>query len=481
MMNLKSFSLCLCVSTVLLVVVAAFPSVRYLHGRLLVDDNSFTRNKKKILLETQRNTTVSNAWRHCQENPECISFGFQASERFPGNRVAISFYSVADWHVTNNDANQPPVFVIEDSWHLYVNATREKSMLKQEIDVILSRLRPPHMSKGSSDGALSRNNLRIKPSEDANRAQDTMSSIVGIFNMVQYKDLRLPCCEWITRPVLRIAMDDYEIEDIRVVALQVLLAITDSYETPPLLEEKFGLLSYMESIIRQQMKHEKTNGEWSPVAKVALDIVSNMALHQTEEFPFRPTRKLLDSLQKLASESDAAVGLQATLALIHAGSSGSSGQHIPLEKLVALVDLLEATIDGDRVFGYDWELIPGPLSAIQTLIQSKMRATTSGDQDASTAVVDKLLAAGLLEQLVRILEAKCLDAEVTLAALQVMDNIRTFSPNADEMVAMAASSIYSVRDRLERYEAPVGLARALAREVTNHKFHEGSTLEKNEL
>jgi hypothetical protein len=474
MNRLQSYTrwcICLCI---FVAGATASPSVRYLHGRLQAEAIS-NGNEKSRLLDVHQNTTVSKAWRHCQGNPNCVSFGFQASARFPGDRIAVSFYSVADWHVNNHFGQ--PAFVEEESWHLYVNVTREISILKQEVDLVLRKL---HVID-STAGASLQNNLRIRSDDNSAtmRAQEKTTLIISLSNMVQYKQLRVPCSKLITRPVLKIAMDDSELEEIRVLALQVLLAMTDSYQTPPLLEE-YGILAYMENLIYQQMNDKTRKSEWGMVARVALDIVSNMALHRTAEFPFQPTRKLLHALQQIVASDLGSIGLQASLTLIHASLNSGSEEgwaQLPSDKLVALVDLLEATIDGDPVFGYDWDLIPGPLSAIQTLVQSNQN---NNKQDGAM-VIDKLVGAGLMEQLVRLLEAHCLDAETTLATLQVMNAIRTVSPEADEMVAMAASSIHSVKDRLELYETPTAVARSLALEVAKHKFHRGATTENHEL
>eukprot|EP00980_Cylindrotheca_fusiformis_P015242 scaffold4238_cov63-Cylindrotheca_fusiformis.AAC.3 len=89
-----------------------------------------------------------------------------------------------------------------------------------------------------------------------------------------------------------------------------------------------------------------------------------------------------------------------------------------------------------------------------------------------------------MEQLIRILEEETsshMDAHTTLAALQIMDNVRTISPMAYEMVAMAASTLHHVQDRLQLYEAPLALARTLTTTVGNHKLHQGSVLEDQEL
>eukprot|EP00980_Cylindrotheca_fusiformis_P015241 scaffold4238_cov63-Cylindrotheca_fusiformis.AAC.2 len=435
--------------SIVLVCGTASPTVRYLHGRLQVDDSSVMTTTTDgtdsraaaatVLLEYHTNTTVAKAWRHCQTNLlDCVSFGYQATARFPGETVAVSFYSVADWHVNvnnnDNDLSHQPAFIEEESWHLYVNTTREQRILKDEVNGVLQRLRAAttttttatgeinNNNNNSGDGRASsssssslRNGLRrarvaendnhhivARPPPSFRAEQERMASLMSLFYMVQYKDLRVPCSKLITRAVLNIAMDETEMEEIRGVALQVLLVLTDSYETPRLLNEYGDLLTNMESIIisQQQGRQQQTDndddddnkGTWGMVAKVALDIVSNMALHHTVEYPFVPSPKLLNALHQIVmSDETGPIGVQATLALIHASTTTPSTnsktkttqqqqqQELPEDKLVALVDLLEATIDGDPAFGYDWELIPGPLSAIQTLIvESKKTSGTRG-------------------------------------------------------------------------------------------------------
>eukprot|EP00980_Cylindrotheca_fusiformis_P015252 scaffold4239_cov80-Cylindrotheca_fusiformis.AAC.9 len=537
--------------SVVLVCSTASPTVRYLHGRLQVDDSSVmttttdgtdSRAATAVLLEYHTNTTVAKAWRHCQTNLlDCVSFGYQATARFPGETVAVSFYSVADWHVNvndnGNDLSHQPAFIEEESWHLYVNTTREQRILKDEVNGVLRRLRAAattttatgeinNNNNSGGDGRASsssslRNGLRrARVAENDNHhvvagppppsfraEQERMASLMSLFYMVQYKDLRVPCSKLITRPVLNIAMDETEMEEIRGVALQVLLVLTDSYETPRLLNEYGDLLTNMESIIisQQQGRQQQTDnddddkGTWGMVAKVALDIVSSMALHHTVEYPFVPSPKLLNALHQIVmSDESGPIGVQATLALIHASTTTTTTtttstisktittqqQQLPEDKLVALVDLLEATIDGDPAFGYDWELIPGPLSAIQTLIVESKKTVEHGEDGSAATIVDKLFEAGLMEQLIRILEEETsshMDAHTTLAALQIMDNVRTISPMAYEMVAMAASTLHHVQDRLQLYEAPLALARTLTTTVGNHKLHQGSVLEDQEL
>ena len=156
---------------------------------------------------------------------------------------------------------------------------------------------------------------------------------------------------------------------------------------------------------------------------------------------------------------------------------------LPKSTLLSLLELLEATIDGDPVYGYDWDLMPGPLSAIQLLVtthspvQSSEVESNTLENSASANMVDILLNAGLIEQLARILdstESSLPSASTTLATLEILQRLRMLSPKAETMVAMvAATSIDTTRRRLQEYETARQVAQSLAKEVATHKLHQG--------
>jgi hypothetical protein len=438
--------------------VSAIPSVRYLHGRFEQDMDG--------VLATHRNITIAEAWRYCQQNQECVSFGFKCVERFPGEKVSVRFYPYADWHISLNGEN---IFVNDDFYHLYINATREESVLSQEVSPVFENFEifnekineEKKRVKGESLPSSLRKSQRVilKDNDNLQWTQDKINLLFSLVGVLQYRELRVPCVNLMTTRVLKIAMEMDETPEVRNLALQIVLAFADSYETPPILTQDYGLLDSLQRLLEQQ----QIVGEWDPVSKTALDIVSNLALHRSPGNPFQPPPSLIKLLKEISQSENGSVGFQAALALIHSSSS-SSNEENQIFTLVGdirfkeLVDHLEATIDKDPIFGYDWDLIPGPLSAIELVIES----------NGSDRIIEILLEAGLMEQLVRILEADILDAQHVYVALHVMELVRTLSPSSSEILAMVAHSIHNVKIQLEMYQRPAALAGSLAKELTKH-------------
>ncbi|KAL3935716.1 MAG: hypothetical protein SGBAC_008817 [Bacillariaceae sp.] len=469
----------------------ASPSVRYLHGRLQLDTNSYS------LLEIHSSTTVAKAWKHCQEADNCVSFGFQATARYPGANVTVAYYSVADWHISSHLVETEPLFVPDDAWHLYVNTTREQATVATEVQQVLAKLKALDLDevKKSPENSSSRS-LRSRGASGGTdifaygersrllKAQEKAGWLLGLFGIAKYKDLRLALIPTLTRPLIQIASDDDELDDIRTIALETILALTDSYETPVILQGEYNLLSYLHAIIQPSNNDRHQAIAWGVVNSMALDLISNMALHRMKSNPFVVPSGLWNLLQHIVqTESASVIGLQASLALIHfwgTGMKAVSIDSIPKSTLFSLLELLEATIDGDPVFQYDWDLMPGPLSAIQLLVSGAVKSSAEEsnqlESSASSNVIDTLLDAGLIDQLVRILDQSesLPSAATTLATLDTLQGLRMVSPRAETMVAMvAATSIDETRRRLHEYEAAKQVAKSLSREVAAHKLHQG--------
>ncbi|CAJ1951126.1 unnamed protein product [Cylindrotheca closterium] len=504
--QVTSFLFC---STVL---VQASPTIRYLHGRLELEKSS------SGLLETHSSSTVSEAWKHCQHSENCVSFGFQATARYPGANVTVAYYSVADWHIPSHLVESEPFFVPDDTWHLYVNTTREQAMVATEVQQTLAKLKAldvhgiyedkaESLEKSSSgrlrsrvassdtDASASAYNKRVR----LLKAQEKAGWLLGLFGIAKYKALRLALIPTLTRPLIQIASDNDEMDEIRTIALEIILALTDSYETPVILQGEYNLLAYLQAIIQPpnshgQNRHQKATITWGIVNSMALDLISNMALHGTKSNPFVIPNGLWDLLQQISqAESGSAIGLQASLALIHLWGTGMmkgvSIDSLPKSTLLSLLELLEATIDGDPVYGYDWDLMPGPLSAIQLLVtngatgrsdptaQSSDVESKQSENSDTASMVDILLNAGLVEQLTRILdstESSLPSALTTLATLEILQCLRILSRKAEIMVALvAATSIDATRRRLQEYETVQEVAQSLAKEVASHKLHQG--------
>ena len=105
----------------------------------------------------------------------------------------------------------------------------------------------------------------------------------------------------------------------------------------------------------------------------------------------------IQRMQELIKE-DGFPGLQALIALAHL----EDATDVPKTKLKELVDLIPSALDGDVVYDILWELSPGPLTAIDELIED-------------SASIRPLVAAGLLEQLVRVIEESQTPKDIEMA------------------------------------------------------------------
>ena len=85
-------------------------------------------------------------------------------------------------------------------------------------------------------------------------------------------------------------------------------------------------------------------------------------------------------------------------------------------------------------------------------------------------MADTLLDAGLVEQLLRIVDANTLVASQVQASLEILEGLAKVSQRAREMIWMVANSIKDVQIRLEEYQAPASLAKDLLSVITRHDF-----------
>jgi hypothetical protein len=315
--------------------------------------------------------------------------------------------------------------------------------------------------------------------------------------------------------------------DVRTAAITNLMVIADSRETAPLLVQA-GTFHVMQQIIKQELvvqqqqqqeqQGSSSSSSWDGLPILALDVISNICLHQTANNAQLKQQGAMQFLHQIAhDEKGTFPALQALLALLHMGGGSSGGDGgggggdddasdsgsnnnnsrrvdddtshfvLPQSTVVELVHLLQSSIDGDIVYGILWDLIPGPLSAIQFLIQHEQYWTTTTsllDSSSSSTIVDDLLNAGLIEQLVRILEASCLVAAHVHASLEILHSLAQVSPHRAprEMIALvAANSIRLVQERLQEYQAPARLAMELQMVVAHHDFVGASSLSSSAL
>lgn len=471
---------------VLTVDVTVANTVRYRQGRIDDIDDS-------TVLSVHNDTSVATARRHCQADDRCVSFGFESPfTRFPpGDTISAYFHSHADWHVSR--ATGRPVFTEDLAWHLYVNTTRERVAVRSEVDFVLDRIDSlvPLVVVPTTIATKSR--LRKGPSATVNNDEETVMLLLSSLYFITYpREIKVIAA---AAPKLILTMleigcsnDDQQAvsEEIRLMALTVVLVIADSKETVPMLLAA-GVYEKLTKLITDQVT-TTNNNEWGTLPTMALDILSNMALHRTGNDPLRRRGAQKFFQQIVIQNGTGFPALQAALALTHTvedegikfddGNDHANDIVIADRLIEEMVTLMQSSIDGDVVYDIVWDLIPGPLSAIRFLVRHHSNISNNGKRQR---VVDTLLDAGLMEQLMRVLEADCLVASHVEAALDILDGLASVSYRAREMISLAADSVYHVRRRLATYEAPAALARDLAEVLSDRDFVGSHDVLRSEL
>lgn len=468
-------------------------TVRYRQGRLVGE----------APLSVKDNLSVAAARQLCHDLEECVSFGYESSNtRFPAISITASFFGYADWHVFLETGQ--PAFVEDPAWHLYVNTTRERAAIPREVQTILGQL--DKLSRSCSATTLSDDDTSSTSSSKQQQRQQRLRSSVSnsnrgdpasqqkektmecvrtqallldaIFHIVFPKEIKPLAAPALIPTMLSISQNKSLHQDVRMAALTNLLVIADSAETAPMLVNA-GVYEAMKAIILD----ERTDEHWEGLPILALDVISNICLYRTANHQLlRKGAPLL--LQQIMMHSTGFPELQSVLALLHLGDArplhekddGDSDSIHGLSKdtLIELVGLLQNSIDGDVVYGILWDLIPGPLSAIQLLIeleQKQQLAKGKQSDDQSAVLVGALVDAGLVEHLLRILESTaCLVASHTEATLQILEGLAHLSRRAREMIWMTAGTIKQAQQRLKEYERPAKLAEELTALVSRPDY-----------
>lgn len=443
-------------------------TIRYRQGRLVDDDMILVRNY----------TSVAAARRRCQIDEDCVAFGFESPfTRFPaGDTIAALFYAHADWHVSR--VTGAPAFFEDPTWHLYVNTTRERDQVRGEVEYVLERVKervPPSAKSG-----LRARSALTEPDEAA--VTLLVDSLYSIVSPREIKAVAAATPELI-ETMLRIGCTDGVVSpELRLAALTVVLVIADAEETVPLLLAA-GVYEKLTAFV--DANAENNVDAWGPLPTRALDILSNLALHRTRNVRERGAQRFF---QRIVTGNEGFPALQAALALTHtldvAGTLYGDGEHSDDDDIVMadplverLVTLTKNAIDGDVAYGIVWELVPGPLSALRFLVRHHDRVRNSNEtpgsgrrRGAQRHVLDTLLDAGLLEQLLRVLEADVVVAAHMEAALDVLDGLATASRRARGTMVLMAGSIHAAQRRLAAYEEPAALARRLAQSVSGLGF-----------
>eukprot|EP00563_Minutocellus_polymorphus_P021250 CAMPEP_0197734038 /NCGR_PEP_ID=MMETSP1434-20131217/44217_1 /TAXON_ID=265543 /ORGANISM="Minutocellus polymorphus, Strain CCMP3303" /LENGTH=453 /DNA_ID=CAMNT_0043321443 /DNA_START=957 /DNA_END=2318 /DNA_ORIENTATION=- len=440
--------------------------MRYRQGAL-----STTEADDKVIKSWITPVSVAKIREECTRNPECITFSYYSeTTRFPTSKVDWAYlYPYADFHVREDEW---PSFVegMEwDGWHTYVNITREKDLVIQEVTTIVERLNSIGMRKneenkedtkdsnaneteggsrlrgGSSSGSRSQKDEEEVEEEDASELDEDderkLRLLSFLFDIIYRKEHKLIAAPHIIAYMLKLATSSEEIDDVRVNAMKVLIVVADTPETGPILVEH-GVYTEMKRMV------DEREG-WDVISITALDVISNMIIYRSANAMLRH----LDAhtfLRKLLSESGF-VGLQATLALSHLDDVSLEAPSLPGQNLEALIKLLQSAVEQDVVYDILWDLIPGPLSSVKHIVE--------GSNDA---VRNTLLDAGLMEELLKILEdSGDRKAEDIVCTLEVALMLARTSERARHMVLLAEHTVQEAEERLLKFERAAKLAGGL--------------------
>ena len=443
--------------------------MRYRSGSLIVyDDDEQSSSLQRSLIATLTDISVPEVRKRCTSDERCVSFSYRSDHtRFPSNNVTAYLFGHADWHVEL--AEDSPVSVVNTAfvddvrYHTYVNTTREKTAVTREVGSLIKLLMKSEISEESViSEEPSKNNksrLRARGRNAAAAGIDPNQSITNqklmvlqaIFDIVYNKELRLLAAPLVVPWALSLGNSNTEPDEVRENALTILMVMADGTDCLPTMMQH-GAFSSMKTIISEQQ--EGGNKEWNHICKLSLDVVSNIAIHQAVNEDLR-REGAVQFLQTLISRPGFP-GLQATMALTHLSDKLESRviNQIPPERLDDLVNLMRAAIDGDIAYENKWDLVPGPLSSIKYLIYQSNSSENSW-------VFDRLLKAGLMEQLLRVLEGDCLDAINIETALEVLWGLSGVSEEGRHMIVMAEHSIHEAGKRLARYDKASKLAYGL--------------------
>ena len=445
--------------------------MRYRSGSLIIpNEDDEQSSSQRSLIATLTDISVSEVRQRCTSDERCVSFSFRSDQtRFPSKNVTAFLFGHADWHVEL--AEDSPVSVVNTAfvddirYHTYVNTTREKTAVTREVGSLIKLLMKTEISEESVTSEEPPNNnsnksrLRARGRNTAANDVDPSKSITNqklmvlqaIFDIVYNKELRLLAAPLVVPWALSLGSSDTEPDEVRENALTILMVIADGTDCLPVMMQH-GVFSSMKSIISEQQG--KDTEEWSHICKLSLDVISNIAIHQAVNEDLR-REGAVSFLQKLISRPGFP-GLQATMALTHLSDKLEFGviNQLPPERLDDLVNLMRAAIDGDIAYENKWDLVPGPLSSIKYLVYQS-------NNSANSWVCDRLLKAGLMEQLLRVLEADCLDAIDIETALEALWGLSGVSEEGRHMIVMAEHSIHEAGKRLARYDKASKLAYGL--------------------
>jgi len=414
--------------------------MRYHNGGLIAAEYDDGLPPVDAALTHYNSIRVADLRQKCQEDERCVSFSYFSEEtRFPMGEVVGVTYPYADWHL-RRDAMK--VWVEETNYHTYINTTREIELVVDEVDDIVERLKTAEKrgqknsdKEGEAAKLGSRSRLRgdTRDNTDETMADQKVALLSGLFDATMpkaHKSLAVPI---IAPYALKLATSERESYRVRLDALRLLIVLADMPLTGKMLLD-VGVYETMMAIINKRES-------WDDIPTTALDVISNICLHRgaKERLHKLGAPKLMRTLM----EEPGFPGLQATLALTHLGSSESASLQLEEAKLNDLVQLLKSSIDGDVVYDIKWDLIPGPLSGINYLVE----------KNTSPEVYEQLLDLGLVEQLLRIIDetGDCRNRDAIEQSLEIIAALVNISERARHMVLLAEHTLHEAEQRFNQY------------------------------
>ena len=446
-------------------------TMRYRQGAL-----STTEDDDKVLKSWLTPVSIADVRTECINRPECVTFSyFSETSRFASTTSWAYLYPHADYHVRDDEW---PSFVegLEwDGWHTYINTTREIDLVPQEVSTVIERLESIGMrsteenkedrktnASDSADkadenesgsrlrgGSNSRSRSQKEEEKEVEREVESeldedddrkLSLISFLFDITFRKDHKMIAAPHVIPHMLKLATSSDEIDDVRVNAMKVLIVLADTPTTGNIMVEG-GVYTEMKRIVDERK-------EWDEISITALDIISNIVIHRSANARLRRLGAHIFLRQFLSEEGF--VGLQATLALSHLDDVSLEKSTIPAQNLKALVKLIQSAVEQEVVYDILWELIPGPLSAVKHIVEG-----------SNEYVRNTLLDAGLVEELLKILDSGDSKAEDIVCALEVALMLARSSERARHMVLLTEHTIHEAEERLLKFERAAKLASAL--------------------
>jgi hypothetical protein len=233
---------------------------------------------------------------------------------------------------------------------------------------------------------------------------------------------------------------------VRQSALLILIMLGDTAATGPMLLDVY---QPMKLIIEN-----RPGGIWDDTSKNALDVISNICIHRSINEQLRTAGA--DTFLTTLLKEPGFPGVQAAIALTHMVEPDSL-QLFAAPIVNTLVKLLGNALDGDIAFGIKWELIPGPLSSVKYLVKSS---------------ADRLLDAGVMEQLLRVVAESINPGDIT-GALEVLESLMQTSERAQHEILLSEHAIQEAHYRLEEYMQASFVARRVLNSIDAHDESKG--------